>query len=395
MNLGRAALKRTPWLRHAFGVAASVIATLSATATWAFPVELNSLPRSTPLGTLPKQVPASIPAKETLGALFATQTLTQYGEQYRGLTLYASEAEMRAFTAAGGVTTTTRPLTANTCFLVAAPAATGETEKVRGWDTSGERMPSVTSYPGYLRVAAVRMERFVESEGKTWLDVDDFWLDVVTGGARRFGQNRLEFKEIARPFDGIVLYAARTADDQVEVLLRSFEGRIQSQLYDKLGEEALLQLRQSGYPDASITVGALGLARNGCGQQRVGLQIPPNADALPALLPADSGSTRKLGKLGRVIQVPAFDFTPTRSLNNVSINLTPLTGWEQDESAVRTRFGTLRALETRPLAVNLGLSRLSADGAPILSVSYRWTADPSRVQVVTMDDFDQLIDLGS
>jgi predicted small integral membrane protein len=207
---------------------------------------------------------------------------------------------------------------------------------------------------------------------------------------QQWSQTHLDLSKVASPFDGVEIYAARTSETHVEVVVSYSRGRIAKELFATLGDDSGKAFANAGYPDMTMVAGELG--RSACGHLRVPLEIAPAAQPLPDIATAAHSKRSRLAVMRANFEVPS----PAVSVTSATalVNLTPLTDWESGPAGERSRFGVLSDFQTRPLRINLGLTQSSANQGSWLSVSYRWDGPANLVRVVRLTDEqggDQLV----
>jgi hypothetical protein len=346
----------------------------------ALPTTLEELPSGVALSMLPAVVPPSILASESVAGVFVQKSGPSYaGARNHSVMVFESKAAYEAFSQQGAVGFRR---SYDACFSPAYPTSTDDPEKLRGWETSSEPFVHFITTPGYRRMGAVRKERLKEQNGVPVLEVTDFWVDTKTGGVRSFGQSQLEFKEVARPYDGIAVYATRTGENQVELLVRLVESRIERELFENLGGAATEQLAQARAPADTISVESGPALRSACGHLRMRLELraegSSNASGTVLLVPGQVTSEQEFfSARANAIRM---------SSSSMSVRLSPLTGWRQMPEGEQTPLGRLRSFDSRSMALNLGLSRMSSDSSPVLSVSYRWSAPPTTIRVFSRSE---------
>lgn len=400
-------------LRAALPASLLVSVALATSVAQAEPVRLSALPDVPSIpAPVAEAAPQSIPASERVAGLYVvTPTETNY-RSYLGLfdSAEAAAAYEKALAGQYASFAEQRYLPTSTCFtqVAAVPHASRNPSE---WE--GEQTPFVHVYRDYEPMRAVRAERWVDTPQGGRLETTVAWFDTKTGGMREISRSTSELLRVATPYTGLAIYAARSGPDSVEVVLRTELGperdrelreaarswsttlsdvanRERTQLAARMSQVA------SQLQDLRAQLADRGSRQSQCGRLHVRLQVHTPQAVTPelqakseaalasSLAATESGDEAAMQAAQQLLEqamaakaaVPA----PPR-LETAAITTTAILGVQRDlTSHMATRLGfdrqaqaaQITGVRARGLSIQLGISKLTRDREPILSVSYRW-----------------------
>jgi hypothetical protein len=329
------------------------------------PVDIASLPvQDAPRPPKPQTAPEKISEREKIQGLFVGDRREEQSHGYASVAVFddaqlAQRWEQDGYNFMLG----SKPAKEDRCFVVANSFANGDEGVADRWATFAQRFAEVQSYEGYDKIVAVRAERFVSDAQGHHVDGIDFWVDAQSGGLRQIRATRLNLARVATPTDGLGVFVARTGERTLEVVLSKEPTALDRKLYEGIGVDSQNSLESFGGFSTSMngTVGQDSIG-SGCGHARFEMEL-------------QSAEQRDQ-------DLATFGFVrPSRE--TASVTSTVLIDLEYEQRPKNQKgvenFVPLSQARVRPLAINVGFSRMSADQEPVLSVSYRWSGPEQNV----------------
>ncbi len=328
-------------------LAAAALVTLAAEAH-AETFDYASLPESG-ITLAPKRAarPDIIPAGEHIPGIFVVSPpANEYGGEVTGLSqAYLFSSQLQADQAFGrSVVTNVLSRLAGAhqepqgCFAI--HEYYSEYDDQPNWPIRFQRQGNVQGalkgskaaklYSYYSGLQAVRYETVAVSGDTATLSAVDGWVDAVTRGSRAIKTSTMTFKAVADGPGGVKVFAARDPNGETVHFLirRDSDERVFSNTW------TLQAGVESGHSD--------------CGHAHISLRAVPGM--------GETGSAR-LDVMLAATPIDANDSAP------------PAPGQPQ-----------MKEIRTRPLKVNLSVSRGAADDKPLPTVSFGWDAAEQRMQ---------------
>jgi hypothetical protein len=307
-------------------------------------VAWNDVPlmTSTPSAPSSTAAPATIPATEHVDGIFPTlPPATQRAEQekggYRYVNVFASDKLARSFSTDGRVNLADSP---RACLSTGSSSTQRLMFYVRTKPYPGSTPQE--SGVGKNDVRLVRLERVNVEGGKASLEVVDAWLDLVTLGTRLVAKNATQLARVGAGPNAIGVFAARDDQGRLQLVVRSPE------LPDGKNDAERDALRTSFRGSANRLVAQLsgsGSMTSDCGHLRISL-------------------ASKAG-FGQMATVVATAFLPPANEPDEP----PPSNGDDDEGVSRP---VSRSIRTRSVAINVSVSQLASESAPLFSVSLGW-----------------------
>ncbi|HYQ16588.1 MAG TPA: hypothetical protein VEQ58_12545 [Polyangiaceae bacterium] len=345
----------------------ALAATLATASVSAEPLALATLATGTSLPPQPVSAkPFFIGAEQAVAGLqlvnmqrFARQPAPGYHEYM----LFSDAARARGFEAqlkSGEETTFSR---SESCFATSSGfGLPKEMNRAVEWDTFMPDRLSLQSYAGdntSPKVIPVRVERWIEADGKVRVETTEVWADTRSGGIKLVAHAENELTRVASPFAGVAVYALRTGPAAVSFFVRRDSPRNPAQPdVDPFSHLSFVRFglnRTNAFDLNAFRTSVAGEVHpNPCAFEHVELEIRPDAPPVAAEKTKDASPPP----------------TPPREMANsvfavvLDLDLEPV----KDPAVDRER----RTAQLRAMQVNFGLTRSPSGEAPLPTVSYRW-----------------------
>lgn len=342
----------------------AAVTALSA-AAGAAPLDLSTLAIQTaPTLPAPEDAPEGLPKAARVDGLFVGDTRAhnpEYG--YSALGIFGDAESADLFARQAYYTSDLRvqkPI--DRCFSVVSIYDGMPSDPAADWVATMARHAEIHVYDASPYMHAVRTERIVRDGSSVFVEGLELWVDSKTGGLREIGTNRLQLNKVATPLDGLEVFVARTGEEQVDVVVTRRPSKVERALADAVEGQHEYVLSSLGItPTLNGAVGQSGISSD-CGHTRFRMHI---------------SDSPKVGEF-----FDSFSFFAARREAAV-VNVSALLGYSNESpprlSKLKDSNPRIGVVRSRPLAINVGLSKMSADEHPVLSVSYQWSGRESTI----------------
>ncbi|HLK40772.1 MAG TPA: hypothetical protein VKU41_28660 [Polyangiaceae bacterium] len=322
-------------------------------------------------------VPASIPAGEHVDGIFtalapAAQRKQTEDHGYRYVGIFPTDAQARAYATDGSFNVLSRKEA-----MPAACLSTGGSlqpgmrlmlrtkpyeppkpsaaqiealKKAHRWPPPPPPKPSG---PPRDAVQRLRLEKLTQDGDTVTIETTDAMLDLQTMGARLVSKSSAKLSRVVTGPSGLGVFAARDDKGQTEFLVTAPEIPPPPTESDRPAQLEALSMRAASLVAQTPSSAS---SASGCGRVRF-------------TLAAKAGS-------GQMATVIATAFLPpaTEPDEGPATDDSDGDGEPDDEGfiAQQTSRRGLRKQRARPLAVNVSLSQLASESAPLLSVTFGW-----------------------
>jgi hypothetical protein len=286
--------------------------------------------------------PSSIPATEHVDGIFpALPPTAQRAEEersgYRYINVFASDKLAKTYASDGRINLADSPraclgtgstTTQRLSFYVRTKPYPGSTPKESGLTKNDVRL--------------VRLERVNVEGNKASLEVTEAWLDLKTLGTRAASKVTTQLARVATGPNAVAVFAARDDQGRLQFIVRSPE--LPDGENDAEREALKTSFRGSANRLVAQLSGGSSLSSD-CGHIRFPLASKPG-----------------FGQMATVVAT-AF-LAPANEPDEA-----PPSSDDEDMGVSRPVSRTIR---TRPLAINVSVSQLASENAPLFSVSLGW-----------------------
>jgi hypothetical protein len=294
---------------------------------------------------------------------------TAESDGWRTVQVFTSEKDAQAYATQGTLSSTNLPAgaTTRTCLTRSgtlaprvqfyyrvkpppppSPAAIQMMIKQHRWPPKPEPVKDSVNF--------IRLERLTQSGDSITIDTVDAFIDLQTMGMRAVGKSSEKLGRVATGPNGLGVFAARADETSSEFLVTNPE------LPPMATEEEREAQARSLQSTASRLVTQLpsgSTSTQGCGYARFNLAAKPGS--------------------GQMATVLAMAFLPPAKDPDAAPDPDPSTEDETEKAQREMIARANRAQRARPVAINVSLSQLASEQAPLLSVTFGWAGKDQRL----------------
>ena len=307
---------------------------------------------------------------------------------YRVVTIFASEKEAQGFAADGSTVDAGLydPASPRTCLSPwsnlaprvslsyrfkpyeppkPTPAQIALLIKQHRWPPPKPKPAAKPAKPVVQRdtVYQIHLEHLSPATDTVTIDLIDAYVDLQTMGARLISKSSEKLARVGTGPNGIGVYAARDEQGQTDFLVTGPELPPPASEADREAQVS----RLAGAANRLVTQLPSGSARQGCGYVRFSLEAKPGA-----------------GQMGTVF-ASAF-LPPAPDASDADSAEPPAQSDDSDDDQgmqvreeLEEQARAKRSQRSRTVAINVSLSQLTSEPAPLLSVTFGWAGKDQRL----------------
>lgn len=360
-------------------LAAAVVSVAAAPSTaTADTVPFSSLPQAqSPVKPAPSSssAPEKIAAGERVDGIYPAilpeaKRKTGESDGWRTVQVFTSEKDAQAYATQGTLPSSNLPAGASTRICLTrggtlaprvqfyyrasqpkpSPEQIQTMMRLHRWPPKPEPLPKKDS------VEFVRLERLSQTGDSVAIETVDAFIDLQTMGVRAVSRSSEKLGKVATGPNGLGVFAARENETSSEFLVTNPE---LPPAATEEEHEAEVRSLQSTATRLVAQLPSGSSATQGCGYTRFTLAAKPGS--------------------GQMATVLAMAFLPPAKDPDAPPDPDPST---EDEAEKAQRVALARANRTqraRPVAVNVSLSQLASEQAPLLSVTFGWAGKDQRL----------------
>ena len=406
----------TPRITHALLAAGLLAASFSAPSAHADPIRLSALPELVPVrAPLAAKAPKSIPAAERVAGFYVADPRHRLKDdanmRYVSLAVFDDAAAADNFekALAGEYALFNGDLrnpASNTCFTLSQDAiGPQQSQPAPEWQAAqGTFAQLYGNQPG---ARAIRAERWLPTPQGAKLETTVLWLDPLSGGLREHSRFTTELTRLASRPDALELIVRRDPARGPEAQLRAAPSPLPKAQPDSF---ALLRSQLAASRAQAVSQALVMNAQlvqenhqSDCSHMRLGLRVkrqPPKplftalqSEAVQATLGAAAISAEQVGiNLDAALpEVPAEEAPQPARRDSATITTSVVLGVQRELTTHQASMLGLSAeqqaaqvtgVRARALSIHVGISKLSRDSEPVVSLSYRWDEKARDVSLV-------------